>query len=584
MGYLAGISAVEHESAAADGLLALPLDGRRNHVHYTHVRTKGASDVQPHQLSRDQFWEHLVRCYREAYPQADSDTGSILMFGIVCKEKHNDAQRDVDRSEHHHAAVYCAKKHFWRCVRKVSAAKYNIHLNAVAHDAYATMYNYLRRPSKKKPLHELDATPYHSPLHPQGDQLRDLIAQGERFIGVRRGKDVASSAGTAARSQFGIAYQWVIAHGLRKRKGAIQLEMDAVKELAQGRPQLLEFVKKHRTSLEDQLAFCWSLQEAPERLARMTHTRLDLLLAAAAPDKACANHDYRCSTTYNMILFHQRVSALDFCHVMYTALEQGRCKGGAVMLVGGNDTGKTTVTEPARLIYATMKTPQSDSFCPLENIRGHELILWQDFRYSPGHPRPSEQGLRIDEGTWNRLLEGLPTMIGVPKNGSGRTDFTYEEDAPMIFTGPFELLAYRNGVVDRRETEQLTCRLQYIYFQQPVCKTLNRKFKHCPTCWSRWVLSGELQWRSMRGIMGDDFTRKVATVLGDTPAALAPAGRDRASSSGAQSSGLAQGPAPLVGSTSSQTMDDVARAVQWRQQGLLSEAEFQAAKRALGLH
>ena len=254
------------------------------------------------------------------------------------------------------------------------------------------------------------------------------------------------------------------------------------------------------------------------------------------------------------------------------------------MLVGGKDTGKTTVTEPARLIYTTLKTPQSDSFCPLESIRGHELILWQDFRYSPGHPRPSEQGLRIDEGTWSRLLEGLPTMIGVPKNDNSRTDFLYEEDAPMIFTGPFELLAYRNGVVDRRETEQLTCRLQYIYFQQPASGALNRKFKHCPTCWSRWVLSGELQWRNMRGVDGDDFTRKVATVLGGIPAAPAPAGREHASSSGAQSSGLAQGPATLAASASSQTMSELARAVQWREQGLLSEMEFQAAKRALGLY
>lgn len=105
MGYLAGLTAIELESAAADGLLMLPADGRRFHVHYTHVRTKGASDVQPDQLSRAEFWRHLARCYREAYPKADSETGSILKFGIVCKEKHKDAKRDVDRSEHHHAAV-----------------------------------------------------------------------------------------------------------------------------------------------------------------------------------------------------------------------------------------------------------------------------------------------------------------------------------------------------------------------------------------------------------------------------------------------------------------------------------------------
>ena len=69
LGFLAGLSAIEHESAAADGLLELPVGGWRKHVHYTHVRTHGASDVQPHQLSRREFWLHLVRCYREVYPQ-----------------------------------------------------------------------------------------------------------------------------------------------------------------------------------------------------------------------------------------------------------------------------------------------------------------------------------------------------------------------------------------------------------------------------------------------------------------------------------------------------------------------------------
>ena len=88
-----------------------------------------------------------------------------------------------------------------------------------------------------------------------------------------------------------------------------------------------------------------------------------------------------------------------------------------------------------------------------------ELLLWQDLRYAPGHPSKEEQGLRIDEGTWNRLLEGLPTLIGVPKSAGAR-DFVYTEDAGFVFTDPFELTAWRNGVPDEYETVQLTTRLQ----------------------------------------------------------------------------------------------------------------------------
>ena len=45
--------ALAAEHCAADGLVALPLDARRTHVHYTHCRTANPSDVQPSQLT----WE-----------------------------------------------------------------------------------------------------------------------------------------------------------------------------------------------------------------------------------------------------------------------------------------------------------------------------------------------------------------------------------------------------------------------------------------------------------------------------------------------------------------------------------------------
>merc|ERR1712214_151887 len=119
---------------------------------------------------------------------------------------------------------------------------------------------------------------------------------------------------------------------------------------------------------------------------------------------------------------------------------------------------------PARLVFKAMPTPQADSFCPLQDARGHEVFLWQDFRYCPGHPRGQEQGLRLDEGTWNRLLEGLPTLIGVAKTDGSRGDFVYDEDAAFVLTGPSMMAAYKSGVVAEYETAQLTCRVKYWHF------------------------------------------------------------------------------------------------------------------------
>ena len=92
--------ALAAEEATADGLLPLPWDARRHHIHWTHCRTHTPTDVQPHELTRQGLWEHLAQCYKEAYPKAESDNGSPLEFGVVCKDLHEDAAREADRSVH----------------------------------------------------------------------------------------------------------------------------------------------------------------------------------------------------------------------------------------------------------------------------------------------------------------------------------------------------------------------------------------------------------------------------------------------------------------------------------------------------
>ena len=168
----AAYAAIRAEKFNEAELPVLPLGARRQHVHYTQNWTHNKRDVQPDQMTRRQFWEHLLRVYREVYPDADSDTGSILQFGLVVKERHRDAPRMEESSEHHHAATFSSTAHYWRRIRQVSAEKYRVHLNAVAHDGHTSMYRYLRCPTQKKPLAELDPDAEHSAGHPKGDALK----------------------------------------------------------------------------------------------------------------------------------------------------------------------------------------------------------------------------------------------------------------------------------------------------------------------------------------------------------------------------------------------------------------------------
>ena len=171
---------------------------------------------------RAEFWDHLYRSAREAYPRADTPTGGILEFGMVCKERHKDAPREAYQSARNHCPTHAVDHYLWRKIRHISAKRYGIQLNAVAHDTYTTMFLYLRRPTPKKPAHELDWAPFYTPCHPQGEELKELLTKGHRYQSVRDANASGKpSAGLApVRSHVGIVFKWVTEHNLRKRKGA----------------------------------------------------------------------------------------------------------------------------------------------------------------------------------------------------------------------------------------------------------------------------------------------------------------------------------------------------------------------------
>ena len=104
----------------------------------------------------------MEKVYREAYASADSGTLSILQVGLVSTEYHEDAPQVEDRTEHEHVATFSSVAHYWRRGRQISVEKHNVHLSAVAHDGYSSLCNYLRPPTRKRPLHELEPAPCHS--------------------------------------------------------------------------------------------------------------------------------------------------------------------------------------------------------------------------------------------------------------------------------------------------------------------------------------------------------------------------------------------------------------------------------------
>ena len=114
------------------------------------------------------------------------------MFGSVAKERHAQAWAHAHRDEHHHCPVYCSVQHYWCKVARISRDRFGVQLNAVAHSGYTEMRRYIREPSRKKPLSELDAEVYLSPLHPRGSELTQLLAEGEQSLACFKRKPIRS--------------------------------------------------------------------------------------------------------------------------------------------------------------------------------------------------------------------------------------------------------------------------------------------------------------------------------------------------------------------------------------------------------
>ena len=116
-------------------LTALSNNARRKHMHWTHVRTRDATQKQPHEFTRAEFYEHLCRVYRDVYPELANASGSIVLFGMVAKEMgHAGSSDEALHHEHNHAPVYTSMQHYWRPVAKRSLEHYGVKLHAACHE------------------------------------------------------------------------------------------------------------------------------------------------------------------------------------------------------------------------------------------------------------------------------------------------------------------------------------------------------------------------------------------------------------------------------------------------------------------
>lgn len=107
------------EELAHPGVKFAPATVRRKHVHWTHGRSNNPAHVQPSAMTRAEFWTHLVKVYKDVYPDPASPTGSILAFGLIAEEAYATTAAGLCAT-HKHGPTYSTEQHYWNKVAKHS--------------------------------------------------------------------------------------------------------------------------------------------------------------------------------------------------------------------------------------------------------------------------------------------------------------------------------------------------------------------------------------------------------------------------------------------------------------------------------
>jgi hypothetical protein len=365
-------------------LVALDPDARRQHIHWTHVRTKNPGDRQPESFTRAGFFEHLTLVYRETYPEAANRHGSIVLFGAVAKEHHAALNTEGMQFEHHHAPLYCSKRHAWKAVADVSYTKYKVNLNAACHSGYSTMYNYIKCASPKKPISELDAEVYLSVDHPRGESLKRLLEAGVAHMkyskGVANRRKRLSTEDGKADGEAPTALKRFRGGDVFGLVAGPDVQALAANHFASGDARLAEFCTScGEDKLGELVRSAVAVLEAPKALALKTSSRMDLLRRAAS-EMSCT-----CQGVWmpgaRQVLEHQGEDVGQFCRDVCRAFELGARRGVNMAVIGEPGCGKSMLFEPFDSIFSVMGKPEGTSTFALANVVDAHVLLWQEYKH-----------------------------------------------------------------------------------------------------------------------------------------------------------------------------------------------------------
>ena len=522
----------------------LPEMAKRKCVHFTHYRTNNPEHVQPSALTGEQTWQHLERVFREAYPDPDkaASTGSILCFGVVCRERHAQSARLENREEHKHIPTFSDKQYYWKKVARISRETYKIHLNAVEHRSYAEMYAYVRSETPKKPLHELDDDPYFSPLHPRGDELATFLEKSRASArGLSRRAPQDAACGEAKRKRVPDLYALIKEKEFRS---VLDVQLYANEEAANGNGALAEYCTRNGHKLQGMLDSAIAVMDAPQKSLDAKLTRVEKL-QRAAQTLPCQCGGRWAPGAANVLQWNS-ISVDVFCNAVCRALQLGAVRHVNIACIGPKGCGKSTLLESLELIFQCHAKPEGGSTFAAGDLPQYDIMLWQDYEHEEGTIRFTD---------FLSLLCGESLGIRAPCQLNKK----FRNTIPCFLSSPGPVVCGRRDAVKAATLDgMMQERFTTFSFWNPV-PMQNRivDFPKCGRCCAAFYLRGLNQNASSS----------------DSPVAAASAVLPVAANSSCSAS-----------SQSGPSMAELRELVELRREGLLDEEEFRAAKqRLLGL-
>ena len=436
------------------------------------MRTQDANHKQPDAFTREEFWQHTRRVYKDVYSRPQNTTGSILLFGCVAKERHAASSKEAERAEHHHCPCYTSEQHYWKPVAKRSLER-GVKLHAACHNGYTMMYVYVKCSSPKKPAAELDPDIWMSPHHPRGKVLQDLLEIGVQA--TRRFHSGKKTSGETSRFRAGDIFDFVKETGVKTLQ---ELRARAHSTALQGDKRLAEFCTVHKDDdLQKFLNNAWAVHEAPQRALDSSPDRVAKLRQAATWPCTCGGL-WTPRVVY--VLRNKGEDVKTFCSDVYEALLMGACRGVNMAIIGPPGCGKSTVFEALDLIFVVTGKPQRDHSFALAGVLDAEVLLWQEFTWEP----------KVC------AFEDLMSLMAGEKFGirePGKKPRQFRNTAPMFYTawGP---LTFKSK--DARKTwtynKAMSERFKIRQWERPLpANGRLPKFPHCACCFASFILTNK---------------------------------------------------------------------------------------------